>query len=298
MARLTVLPRWALAVGVAGLVLLTGLTVWWVAVRGGDRELADFQARGQAYAAAFAESAVSWIQQGNLEMLRTAARFMLLGSALFVQVSWDGELLVDERVGELPPPPEETGQLVPLPTGGRYLYLRLPIPSEEAPRGWVSLGLDAGWLLARARGRLVVGAGVGLGVDLLLLGALGLLLRRQRRRLGRVEDVPTIKVGGLEIFEEGKQAYLFGQPVRLSPKQFALLRLLASVPGKVFSDREILKEVWPDSRYANSKDVKQYVYLVRQRLGKVRPGAEGMIVTVPGFGYKLIPPDEVGLTDR
>jgi len=90
---------------------------------------------------------------------------------------------------------------------------------------------------------------------------------------------------------------LFGEPVRLSPKQFTLLRLLASSPGKVFSDREILREVWPDSRYANSKDVKQYVYLVRQRLGKVRPGAEGMIVTVPGFGYKLIPPDEAGLTE-
>ncbi|HEC63428.1 MAG TPA: helix-turn-helix domain-containing protein, partial [Candidatus Acetothermia bacterium] len=77
-----------------------------------------------------------------------------------------------------------------------------------------------------------------------------------------------------------------------------LLRLLASSPGRVFSDQEILREVWPDSRYANSKDVKQYVYLVRQRLGKVRPGAEGMIVTVPGFGYKLVSPDELGLTER
>ena len=105
-------------------------------------------------------------------------------------------------------------------------------------------------------------------------------------------------MGALEIFEDQKHVRLFGEPVRLSPKQFAFLRLLASAPGRVFSDREILREVWPDSQYANSKDVKQYVYLVRQRLGKVRPGAEGMIVTVPGFGYKLVPPEQAGLTER
>ena len=288
------LPSWVLAMGAAGLVLATALVVWLLAARGWEGELADFQARGQAYAAAFAESAITWIQQDDLELLRTAARFRLLGSALFVRVSWDGELLVDEQVGQLPPLPQETGELASLPGGGRFLYLRLAIPSEQTPHGWVELGLDAGWLIAKLRGRLLMGIGVGVGVDVALLGTLAFLwLRHRRRRTG--EEGASIKVGGLEIFEEGKQVYLFGQPVRLSPKQFALLRLLASAPGRVFSDREILREVWPDSRYANSKDVKQYVYLVRQRLGKARPGAEGMIVTVPGFGYKLIPPDEAGV---
>lgn len=276
-------------------VVVTGLSVWLATARTGQ-ELVDFKERGLAYADAFAESAATWIQGGDLAMLRTAARFMLLGSALFVQVVWDGEVLVDERVGEVEVVGGE-GELamVSLPGGERYLRITRPIPSGQ-PRGWVSLGLDASWLFVGRRNRILVGAGVGAGVDLVVLALLFLLYHRSRPQDG--QGSPSIKVGALEVFEDGKQVYLFGQPVRLSPKQFLLLRLLASSPGKVFSDREILRAVWPDSRYANSKDVKQYIYLLRQRLGRVQPGAEGMIVTVPGFGYKLVPPDEAGLTER
>jgi len=57
----------------------------------------------------------------------------------------------------------------------------------------------------------------------------------------------------------------------------------------VFSDREILAAVWPDSRYANAKDVKQHVYLLRKRLRDAKSGGEEMIVNVPGFGYRLEP---------
>jgi len=202
---------------------------------------------------------------------------------------------VDERVDDFPiSPPDGEVELVSLPRGVRYLHIEVPIPSEGNSRGWVVLGLDTTWLYVRSMNRILVGAGVGAGADLLILGLLFFLARRFRPRTE--EALPTIKVGALEVFEDGKQVYLSDKPVRLSPKQFALLRLLASSPGRVFSDQEILKEVWPDSRYANSKDVKQYIYLLRQRLGRVQPGAEGMIVTVPGFGYKLIPPDEAELT--
>ena len=303
MARLTLLPRWALAMGVAGLILITGLAVWLIAARSGGQELAEFEERSLAYARAFADAAAAWIAAGNQEMLAAAANFMLLGSALFVQVSRDGELLADERLPGVSPPElpsgtdQETARLLDLPSGDKYLDIVLPLPLEEGPRGLVHLGLDASWLGAAVRGRILLAVGVGVGIDLLILVALLLVLRRLRPAKAGEGTQPSVELGGLRIYDDGKLVTLFGEPVRLSPKQFTLLRLLASSPGKVFSDREILREVWPDSRYANSKDVKQYVYLVRQRLGKVRPGAEGMIVTVPGFGYKLIPPDEAGLTE-
>ncbi|MGC9529481.1 MAG: winged helix-turn-helix domain-containing protein [Candidatus Bipolaricaulaceae bacterium] len=297
MAMFRSAPRWAVAL-VAGSLLISGLLVWLLAARGGDREITGFQTRGLAYAETFAESAAAWIERGDLEMLRTAARFLLLGSALFVRVSWEGEQLVDERVREVelsPPPPDGTA-LVSLPSGERYLHLRVPLPTAGEPRGWVDLGLDATWVGAASRSRLLVGVAAALGANLAVVGLLALL--RWRRPPAQEGREPTYKVGALEVFAEEKHVRLFGQPVRLSPKQFTLLGLLASSPGKVFSDRDILRSVWPNSSYANSKDVKQYVYLVRQRLGKARAGAEGMIVTVPGFGYKLVPPDEAGLTDR
>ena len=330
---MTRLPRWALAIGVAGLFLITGLAVWLIAARSGGQELAEFEERSLAYARAFADAAAAWIAAGNREMLTAAANFMLLGSTLFVQVSWDGELLVDKHLPGVSPPelPSDTDQetvrllvfpsgdkylpgvsppelpsgtdqekvrLLALPSGNKYLDIVLPLPLEEGPRGLVHIGLDASWLEATVRGRILLAAGVGAGVDLLILVALFLVLRRLRPAKAGEGTQPSVELGGLRIYDDGKLVTLFGKPVRLSPKQFTLLRLLASSPGKVFSDREILRAVWPDSRYANSKDVKQYIYLLRQRLGRVQPGAEGMIVTVPGFGYKLIPPDEAGLTER
>jgi DNA-binding winged helix-turn-helix (wHTH) protein len=282
----------------------TGLAVWLIAARSGGQELAEFEERSLAYVSAFADAAAAWIAVGNREMLTAAANFMLLGSALFVQVSWDGELLADERLPGIPPPEppsdtdRETVRLLDLPSGDKYLDIVLPLPLKEGPRGLMHIGLDASWLGSAVRGRILLAAGVGVGIDLLILVALLLVLRRLRPAKAGEGTQPSVELGGLRIYDDGKLVTLYEEPVRLSPKQFTLLRLLASSPGKVFSDREILRAVWPDSRFANSKDVKQYVYLLRQRLGKVRPGAEGMIVTVPGFGYKLIPPDEAGLTER
>ena len=76
----------------------------------------------------------------------------------------------------------------------------------------------------------------------------------------------------------------------LTPKQFALLSLLAASPGRVFSDEEIIDAVWPASAYADGKDVKQYVYLLRRRLSQTGGEGSEIIVNVPGFGYRLEPP--------
>jgi len=96
-----------------------------------------------------------------------------------------------------------------------------------------------------------------------------------------------IVVGELVIVPARCEALYAGQPLRLTPKQFALLGVLASEPGRVFAEAEILAAAWPDARYADARDIKQYVYLLRQRLERIRPGGREVIVTVPGFGYRL-----------
>jgi DNA-binding winged helix-turn-helix (wHTH) protein len=55
----------------------------------------------------------------------------------------------------------------------------------------------------------------------------------------------------------------------------------------VFSEAEILAAAWPDSPYADARDIKQYIYLLRRRLSDVRSDGRDVIVTVPGFGYRL-----------
>ena len=101
-----------------------------------------------------------------------------------------------------------------------------------------------------------------------------------------IRSESALHVGSLMIDNASKQVELEGEPVELSPKEFDLLYLLAKEPGKVFSNQEILTNVWADSHMATAQDVKQYIYFVRQKLEE-NPKKPTLIVTVRGFGYKL-----------
>ena len=89
------------------------------------------------------------------------------------------------------------------------------------------------------------------------------------------------------IDDARKEVRLGERSVTLSPKEYQLLRLLHSSPGRVFSSDEILKALWrrPLS-YATRQDVQKYVYLLRKKLEE-NPKAPELIKTVRGFGYRL-----------
>jgi DNA-binding response OmpR family regulator len=100
------------------------------------------------------------------------------------------------------------------------------------------------------------------------------------------EPSPLIKVKDLEIDDEQKRVSVRGEAVELSPKEYDLLKLLASKPGKVFSHQEVLDVIWADSHFASSEDVKKYIYLLRNKIEHDAENPE-LVLTVRGFGYKL-----------
>ncbi len=102
----------------------------------------------------------------------------------------------------------------------------------------------------------------------------------------RVSQSPYMQLGALQIDDERKEVRLRGRVIDLSPKEYELLRLLASKPGKVFSHREIIDSIWQENPYASSEDVKKYIYLLRNKLEEDVDNPK-IIVTVRGFGYKL-----------
>jgi DNA-binding response OmpR family regulator len=98
---------------------------------------------------------------------------------------------------------------------------------------------------------------------------------------------PTlIRVGDLEIDDSIKQVKVKGRTVSLSPKEYELLKLLASEPGRVFSHQEIIAAVWQNKPFITSSDVTKYIYLLREKL-EDDPENPRYILTVRGFGYKL-----------
>jgi len=109
--------------------------------------------------------------------------------------------------------------------------------------------------------------------------------------LARVEAVlrrtqPGIGALDLTIDDVRKEVRLKERTVTLSPKEYSLLKLLASSPGRVFTSDEILAELWPESPYATGQDVQKYVYLLRRKLERDPKNPE-LVLTSRGFGYRL-----------
>ena len=80
-------------------------------------------------------------------------------------------------------------------------------------------------------------------------------------------------------------AALNGQELRLSPKEFEVLRLLCCAPGRVLTKEDIYQTVWREPSNGCLHAVENTVFQLRRKL---RPlAANGLIETVAGYGYKL-----------
>ena len=296
------------------LVLLTTMT-WLLAVHTyRSIMLQSFRERSVAYVQAFASSAIPWLDPIQPAMLQSAARFMLVGSAQYVQIASGGQLIVDERTeGAL-----DLGSLTiqlnvspgiqeDLTNHSSVLDIFVPLTNvESSDTGYVRIGIDTAGVILQLRMIALWAGALAFGVDTLLLGLLWWLMGFRMAvsntnaaigsKGGASEKV--VSVGDLRIDTIGKLVFFKNQSVQLTPKQYALIEFLAREPDRVFTDREIVDNVWEASSYADSKDVKQYVYLVRRRLSTVHPTGKRLIETVSGFGYKLVsePVDEE-LTD-
>jgi two-component system KDP operon response regulator KdpE len=275
-----------------------------------------FQEKSAAYVLAFADAAHAWLARGDVDAARSAARFLLLGSALYVQIAADGAVVVDERTPSADrlalPAPNLSGGNRSLARGsgdGVPDYLDIVVPERDGA-GYVRLGMDLSPVALRARSATLTAVGVAVAFDVALLASLVVVARRRplsrgasgvgRGKLAEGQGVERGDPGGaspLTVDEERKEVRIRGRLISLTPKQYALLRLLSSSPGRVFSDKEILREVWPESGYADAKDVKQCVYLLRRRMGEEDPIGTNVVQNVPGFGYRLALPDDPELTE-
>lgn len=100
------------------------------------------------------------------------------------------------------------------------------------------------------------------------------------RRLGKPEQ-GMIKIDDLEIDRERFMVNYKGDDIVLARKEFELLALLASRPGKVFLRNEILNQVWGTEVIVGDRTIDVHIRKVRQKLGL------DCITTVKGVGYKF-----------
>lgn len=107
------------------------------------------------------------------------------------------------------------------------------------------------------------------------------LLRRANRRRGG----GRLRVGELEIDTAARVVRLAGTPLDLSAKEFALLRVLAGDPTRVFTKSELLRAIWGQRGVGTSRTLDSHACRLRRKLG-ARGGR--YVVNVWGVGYRLV----------
>lgn len=101
----------------------------------------------------------------------------------------------------------------------------------------------------------------------------------------REENEALLRNGKLTIDNLKKQVYLDSEPIKVSPKEFRLLRYLVENKGRVLSRSSILNHVWGYDSYVIDRNVDVYVGYIRKKLDNEKK--EEYIKTVPSFGYMM-----------
>lgn len=110
-----------------------------------------------------------------------------------------------------------------------------------------------------------------------LLSRINAILRRKSKETKEVKIV----VGNVTIDRESFMVYKNDTKIQLAKKEFELLYLLASKPGKVFTRENILEKIWGDDVLVVDRTIDVHIRKIREKLG------DEYISTVKGVGYKF-----------
>ncbi len=114
-----------------------------------------------------------------------------------------------------------------------------------------------------------------------------LLITRIKALLRRHQEIVTeevnkeIRIGMLKIDKDRYELYNEDVKLNLAKKEFDILWLLASKPGKVFSREEIYRSVWGTEVIVGNRTIDVHISKLREKVG------QEYIKTIKGIGYKL-----------
>jgi two-component system KDP operon response regulator KdpE len=118
---------------------------------------------------------------------------------------------------------------------------------------------------------------------------MGELLARMRtalrHRVGTSEEAPLFTSGGLAVDLTRRVVTVEGQEVRLSRKEYEVLRTLVKHAGKVVTHQQLLREVWGPAHVNETQYLRVYVGQLRQKIER-DPTQPRHLITEAGVGYR------------
>jgi two-component system, OmpR family, KDP operon response regulator KdpE len=107
-----------------------------------------------------------------------------------------------------------------------------------------------------------------------------------RHRLQSQVDAPVFQSGGLRVDLARRVVTVDGGEVKLTPKEYELLRVLVIHAGKVLTHQHLLREVWGPVAVEATQYLRVYIGQLRQKL-EADPAQPRYLLTEPGVGYRL-----------
>ena len=113
-----------------------------------------------------------------------------------------------------------------------------------------------------------------------------ILRRNDAQRQQNQHSDGEIVLGNLVVRPEKREVKAAGKVVQLTPKEYQLLYIMASSPGKVFTREHLLEKIWGYDFYGEARTVDTHVTRLREKLAK-SDTENHYIATVWGVGYKI-----------
>ena len=92
--------------------------------------------------------------------------------------------------------------------------------------------------------------------------------------------------GGFELNEDTVQVTVDGEPVKLTPIEFKILKLFLANKGRVFSIDEIYEKVWNEESFNVENTVAVHIRRIREKI-EINPKEPRYLKVVWGVGYKI-----------
>ena len=112
-------------------------------------------------------------------------------------------------------------------------------------------------------------------------------LRRYALLGSQVAQQPgTLTIGGVELDDRTKSVTVDGEQVALTPTEYAILYLLMSNPGKVYSTKTLYESVWQEAALGSEGAVAVHIRHLREKI-EINPSEPRYLKVVWGQGYKM-----------
>lgn len=116
-------------------------------------------------------------------------------------------------------------------------------------------------------------------------------VRSQLRRYAQLgsrqtETQQNLTIGSISLDDRTKAVSVDGEPVSLTPTEYAILRLLMQNPGKVYSTKLLYESVWQEAALGSEGAVAVHIRHLREKI-EINPSEPRYLKVVWGQGYKM-----------